>query len=63
MNPLEQVEAARAALEQHKRDFPVEGITDFTAWWNSRKPLIEAVWESEQAAIDAGYDVELTADF
>lgn len=64
MNHLEQVEAARAALNDHLQNHAAPEMGENPAeWWQTRLTLIKAVLTSERAAIDAGVLSDFTAEF
>ena len=64
MNHLEQVQAARAALEEHQTNhaLPAEGES-FGDWYKARLKLIWGVLSAERAAIEAGEHITETTEF
>lgn len=64
MNHLEQVQAARAALEEHQTNhaLPAEG-ENFGDWYKARLKLIWGVLASERAAVEAGEVITETTEF
>jgi len=64
VNHLEEVQKARAALEEHQASHPLPADDENPLeWWAKRRALIEAVLTSERAAIDAGVLSDFTAEF